>query len=196
MSQVGHSGTMVYTCGLVIISNRCTCMCSMWCHGYHYVHNILHLYLFDINLPSQSSHMSISDTTARKIQAKNGIPPSISLLICIALACYFAVLCINSYFVCATLNRFLKYVFMEVSRCRARISLDTVTVVESDVFIILLYSSDSRTLILRLLVIFSKHPRWAWICDHINQFGYTIYNEKYFSDDQFSCIVCILTWRA
>ena len=51
-------------------------------------------------------------------------------------------------------------------------SLDTVTVV--DVLIILLYSSDSRTLILRLLVIFSKHPRWTWICDHINQFGYLI----------------------
>ena len=64
---------------------------------------MLHLSLFDINLPSQSLHMSISDTTARKIQAKNGIPPSISH---IALASYFAVLCINSYFVCATLNRF------------------------------------------------------------------------------------------
>ena len=25
---------------------------------------------------------------------------------------------------------------------------------------------------------------------------YTIYNEKYFSDDRFSYIVCVLTWRA
>ena len=69
----------------------------------------LHLSLFEM-IFQISRHTSISDTIARKIQAKNGIPPPIFAIIYLALASYFAVLCININFCMYNTNRFLNMV--------------------------------------------------------------------------------------